>query len=314
MGGGEQPVLEIRRVAHTLDVLGEVPRWHPTDKALWWIDLFKPAVHRFDPAGGQVSSWVPPMKLGSYAFARHGKLLLAGRDGLCLYDPESGRAQTLGHPEAGRPENLLNDGRADRRGRFWVGSMNKMIEKPSGNLLRICTAGDAVDVQVMDSGFWVSNGIAWSPDDRHLYFADSHTKIIWVYDFDLDSGSLGERRIFADTSDMPGVPDGASVDQDGFVWSARFDGAAVIRYDPSGKIERKIDLPVSRPTACTFGGEDLTTLYVTTARFRLPPATLDAQPDSGALLAVEVGIRGQPEPYPTSEPHSTSRKRGRASS
>ena len=284
---------DIRRVAHTMDVLGEVPRWHPAAKALWWIDLFKPAVHRLDPASGEVTSWTPPMKLGSYAFRQDGRLLLAGREGLCLYDPESGAAEMLGHPEAGHPENLLNDGRADRLGRFWVGSMNKMIETPSGNLLRISAAGDA---QVMDSGFWVSNGVAWSPDDRLLYFADSHTKVIWVYDFDLETGTLGERRVFADTSEVPGVPDGASVDSEGFLWSARFDGAAVIRYDPEGKVERRIALPVPRPTACTFGGDDLTTLYVTTARFRLPPEVLDAHPDSGGLLAIDVGIRGQPEP------------------
>jgi L-arabinonolactonase len=150
---------------------------------------------------------------------------------------------------------------------------------------------------LMDSGYWVFNGIAGDPDGTRLYCADSHTKNIWAYDFDIEAGSLGERKVFADTSDMPGVPDGASVDADGFLWSARFDGSMVVRYDPDGKVERTLALPVTRPAALTFGGDNLSTLYVTTARFRLPEETLAAEPDAGGLLSIDVGIRGLPEPF-----------------
>lgn len=279
--------------ARTEDVLGEVPLWHPAERALYWIDLFKPAIHRLDPASGAVGSWTPPMKLGSLAFCRDGRLLLAGRDGLAKFDTATGGMELLGHPDADRPENILNDGRADAVGRFWVGSMNKMLSGPTGRLFRVLPDRTWT---VAAEDIWVPNSIAWSPDGRRMFFADSHRKLIWAWDFDMGSGTLGERRLFADTSDMPGVPDGSAVDVEGFLWNARFDGGCVVRYDPDGRVERTIDLPVSRPSACAFGGADLKTLYVTTARFRLPPDRLAAEPLAGGLLAIEAGVAGLPEP------------------
>jgi sugar lactone lactonase YvrE len=129
-----------------------------------------------------------------------------------------------------------------------------------------------------------------------MYFADSHVKTIFVYDFDLVGGTIGPRRIFATTDDRPGVPDGSSVDAEGFVWNAVFDGGCVVRYAPDGRIVSTVPLPVSRPTACTFGGPDLATLYVTTARFRLAPDKLAAEAQAGGLLAVDVGVKGLSEP------------------
>ena len=283
----------IRCVAQTADVLGEVPLWHPGEGALYWIDLFKPAVHRLDPATGDVRSWTPPMKLGSIGLRAAGGLLLAGRDGLLLTDPDLAVTGFLGHPDGDRPENILNDGRVDPAGRFFVGSMNKMLEKPSGRLFRVEPDGRST---VVADGIWVPNSLAFSPDGRTMYFADSHEKRIYAYPFDPDTGDLGARRLFADTADEPGVPDGSAVDADGFLWNARFDGSAVIRYDPDGRVERRVALPVTRPSACTFGGEDLSTLYVTTARFRLPADVLAREPDAGGLLAVATDVRGLEEP------------------
>ena len=129
-----------------------------------------------------------------------------------------------------------------------------------------------------------------------MYFADSHVKTIFVYDFDLAAGTIGPRRIFATMDDRPGVPDGSSVDAEGFIWNAVFDGGCVVRYAPNGRISRTVQLPVSRPTACAFGGADLATLYVTTARFRLAPDKLAAETHAGGLLALDVGVKGLPEP------------------
>jgi sugar lactone lactonase YvrE len=283
---------DIACVAQTNDVLGEVPRWHAVERALYWIDAFKPAVHRLDPARGTLESWTPPEKLGSFAPCAGGGLLIAGRNGLARYDPRGGRLDRIADPEAGGAVNILNDGRCDARGRFWVGSMSKTMARASGRLYRLARGR----LDAVDDGIWVSNGVCFSPDDSKMYFADSHVKTIFVYDFDLDAGTLGERRVFAAAGDRPGVPDGSSVDADGFVWNAVFDAGCLVRYAPDGRVDRTVALPVSRPTACAFGGPDLATLYVTTARFRLGPEKLAAEAYAGGLLALDVAARGLPEP------------------
>ncbi len=284
-------MVDVACVAHTKDILGEVPRWHPVERALYWIDAFKPAIHRLDPASGQLDSWTPPEKLGSFAPHAGGGLLIAGRNGLAHYDPATGRLDRLVDPEAGGAVNILNDGRCDRLGRFWVGSMSRTMERASGRLYRL----EHGRLDAIDDGIWVANGVCWSPDDTRMYFADSHLKTIFVYDFDLAAGAIGPRRVLATMDDRPGVPDGSSVDAEGFVWNAVFDGGCLIRYAPDGRIDRTVPLPVSRPTACAFGGADLATLYVTTARFRLAPDKLATEADAGGLLALDVGVKGLPE-------------------
>lgn len=285
-------MVEIACVAHTRDVLGEVPRWHPVERMLYWIDAFKPAVHRLDQMSGKLESFTPPEKLGSFAPCAGGGLLIAGRGGLARYDPASGRLDRIVDPENGGAVNILNDGRCDRNGRFWVGSMSKTMEHASGRLYRLQQGR----IETIDDGIWVANGLCWSPDDRRMYFADSHVRTLFVYDFNLAVGKIGPRRIFATMDDRPGVPDGSSVDAEGFVWNAVFDGGCVVRYAPDGRIDRTVALPVSRPTACAFGGANLATLYVTTARFRLAPEKLAAEMHAGGLLALDVGVKGLPEP------------------
>lgn len=285
-------MFEVASVAHTMDVLGEVPRWHPTERALYWIDAFKPAIHRLDPATGKLESWTPPEKLGSFAPRVGGGLLIAGRGGLAHYYPISGKLERIVDPENGGAINILNDGRCDRQGRFWVGSMSKTMERASGRLYRL----ERGHLDAVDDGIWVANGVCWSPDDKHMYLADSHVKTVFVYDFDLAAGTIGPRRIFATQGDRLGVPDGSSVDAEGFVWNAVFDGGCLVRYAPDGSVATTVPLPVSRPTACTFGGPGLATLYVTTARFRLTPDKLAAEALAGSLLALDVGVKGLPEP------------------
>lgn len=278
-------------IANTADVLGEVPIWSVREQALYWIDAFKPGLHRLDPATGAVTSWTPPVKFGSFALRAGGGMLLASRGGLGWFDPASSTFELVHNPESDRPNNLLNDGRCDRRGRFWVGSMDKMIERPSARLYRFDPDRTC---HVMQDDIFLSNGIAFSPDDRTMYFADSHHKAIYRYDFDLAAGTIANRRVFA-TSEH-GVPDGACVDREGFLWSVEFHASRVVRYAPDGRIDRTIDLPVTQPTACTFGGADLSTLFVTTALLRLKDAERAAQPHAGGLLAIDVGVKGLEEP------------------
>ncbi|HUK07860.1 MAG TPA: SMP-30/gluconolactonase/LRE family protein [Stellaceae bacterium] len=284
---------EIVCAARTSDVLGEVPAWCAREGALYWIDAMKPAIHRFVPASGALTSWTPPQKLGSFALRRNGGFLLASRIGLAVFDPTTGSFEVVANPEADRPNNILNDGRCDRRGRFWVGSMDKMLERVTGRLYRLDPDHSC---RVMEDDIWLFNGLCWSPDDRLLYFADSERRAIYAYDFDLDDGVVSNRRLFASTEGTPGVPDGATVDAEGFMWSAQFDSGSLIRYAPNGMIDRVVELPVSRATSCVFGGERLETLYVTSARFRLSEERLRAEPMAGSLLALDVGVRGLPEP------------------
>ena len=284
--------MDVACVAHTDDVLGEVPRWHALENALYWIDALKPAIHRLDPARGEVESWAPPEKLGSFAPSAGGGLIIAGRNGFALYDPHGSSFERIADPEDKAAENILNDGRCDSRGRFWAGSMTKTMRRASGRLYRVARG----HVDALDDGIWVSNGVAWSPDDKTMYFADSHVHTIFAYDYDIATGAIGRRRGFADTRDRPGVPDGASADADGFLWVAMFDGACLARFAPDGRLDRTVPVPVSRPTACAFGGPDLRTMYVTTARFRLAPEKLAVEPYAGGLLALDVGVQGLPEP------------------
>jgi sugar lactone lactonase YvrE len=281
---------DIACVAHTADVLGEVPIWSAREAALYWIDAFKPALHRLEPATGRVTSWTPPVKLGSFALRAGGGMVLASRAGLGLYDPATGSFELVHNPEADRPNNWLNDGRCDRRGRFWVGSMDRMIQQPSARLYRFDPDRAC---HVMADGIWLTNTVAFSPDDRALYVGDSHLKTIFRYDFDLAAGTIANRRPFAVIDH--GIPDGSCVDADGFLWNAQFDAGQVVRYAPDGRIDRTIALPVTRPTSCTFGGADLATLFVTTATFRLSEAERAAQPLAGGVLAIDAGVTGLPD-------------------
>jgi len=268
-----------------------VPRWHAGENALYWIDAFKPAVHRYDPVTGKTESWTPQDKLGSFAPCAEGGLLLAGRNGFVIYDPRTDRYDRISDPEDGAKVNILNDGRCDSRGRFWVGSMSRTIQSPTGSLYRL----EHGKTQKFGNTIWVANGVAFGPDDKVMYFADSHLHTIFAYEFDVEAGTAGARREFAKV-DRKGSPDGASVDAEGFLWIALFDGGCVARYAPDGRLDRVVDMPVSRPTAVAFGGPGLRTLYVTTARFRITPEKLASETHAGGLLALDVGVAGLPEP------------------
>jgi sugar lactone lactonase YvrE len=284
---------DVRVAANTEDVLGEVPVWDADAGCLWWTDVFRPAIHRLDVASGEVKSWTPPDKVHSFALRQQGGLVIAGRKGFALYDPQSGKHEPLHDPREDKEGTLLNDGRADRQGRFWAGSMDKMLKCPSGQLFRLDADGSS---HAAADGITLSNGVAFSPDGGTLYCADSVPRNIYAYDLEAESGTLSNKRLFAETGSMPGVPDGATVDAEGFLWSARFDGSRVLRYAPDGSIAGEIELPVSRVTSCALGGPDLKTLYITSAFFRLSEEQRAKQPLAGALFAVEVEVPGVVEP------------------
>jgi L-arabinonolactonase len=275
------------------NLVGECPIWKSDERALYWIDVRRPSIQRLDSSGA-FSTWMMPRLIGSFAFRRNGGIIAALENGFCTVNLASGAVESVVNPEPAQHDNRLNDGKCDRRGRFWCGSLNKSRTAPSGSLYRL--DGD-LSFRRVDTGFYVSNGIAFSPDDTLLYFADTWGEVVYVYDLDLRKGAVSNRRVYLSTRDMPGRVDGATVDEDGFYWCALVEDWAVARWDPAGRLDRLIRLPVRTPTMCAFGGDNMDVLYVTTASALLSADERLAQPLAGAVFAVHgLGVWGLAEP------------------
>ncbi|MBK4720915.1 SMP-30/gluconolactonase/LRE family protein [Azospirillum sp. YIM DDC1] len=274
--------------------LGECPIWCPTTRRLWWIDVARPTLWRFDPATGASENWPLSKPPAAIALRRSGGLLILFRRGYALIDaPPPGAAigQTHGLDLG---EERFNDGKVAPDGRMWVGSMDRALKSPIGRLYRF-TPDDGADsgLQPMDEGFVLSNGLGWSPDGRALYFAETRSKHVYKYDRDPVSGAIGTRQLFT-TLDGEGVPDGLTVDAAGHIWIAAFGGSAVHRFRPDGSLASRTALPVEHPTSCTFGGDDLRVLYITSAR-RGIEGNARAMPQAGGLWAVRLDVAGLPE-------------------
>lgn len=282
--------LQVEVAARGADRLGECPLWDEREAMLWWVDSRWPAVKRLDPATGAVMMLVLPEVVGSIAFRETGGLLAATKSGLHFMDVASGALEARVHPEAHLPGNRFNDGRCDRAGRFWAGSMSDANRDPVGSLYRF----DAdLSCTKLRNAVIIPNSLAFSPNGRTMYFADTNRHTIWAYDYDPASGAATAERVFADTGS--GRPDGSCVDAEGGLWNAEYGAWRLVRYTPAGKVDRVVELPVANPTCCCFGGEDLGTLYVTTATQRLAPEDLARQPLAGSVLALRPGARGLAE-------------------
>lgn len=286
----------IQCVVQGADILGEVPLWCDRTRKLWWIDARRPALQSYDPATGRHAAirLLPDLVVGSIALRQSRGFLMATSRGFYLYDPDSGEPPApAGNPEADLPEHRLNDGKCDRRGRFWVGSMHDTRREPLGKLY--CLEPDGRCTARLD-GIVVPNALCWSLDDRRMYFADTHRQIIWVFDYDLDDGVFSNQRVFKDWSFQPGRPDGATVDAEGYLWHAMVATGQVVRLAPDGSVDRVIQLPVSHATCPAFGGPGLDRLFVTSHSQRLPAEQLAREPLAGSLFMLDVGVKGVAEP------------------
>jgi sugar lactone lactonase YvrE len=282
--------IQVEVAARGADRLGECPLWDERERMLWWVDSRWPAVKRLDPATGAVMMLVLPEIVGSIAFVESGGLLAATKSGIHVLDAASGALEAKVDPERDMLDNRFNDGRCDRAGRFWAGTMSNVNREPVGALYRFevdftCTK--------LRNAIVVPNSLAFSPDGRRMYFADTWRNTIWSYDYDPADGAATNARVFADQG--AGRPDGSCVDAEGCLWNADYGASRLVRYTPAGKVDRTVTLPVTNPTCCCFGGEDLRTLYVTTATQRLAPEDLAGQPLAGSLLALRPGVQGLAE-------------------
>lgn len=286
------------RISESPARLGECPVWSPDENVLYWIDIDGRKIHRYDPSTGSQQVREMPARPGSLALSSDpNRLLLAMEHELVWVDWDSGATSgflTLEPPATG---NRLNDGRCDPAGRFVVGSMfaDTRAARMTGLLHRVDASGVA---ETLGRGIGVANGLAFDPTLGRMYFADTFTDRVVVWDYDEASGRRGNERTFLDYSELPGKPDGACVDVDGCYWSASVFGSAVIRVTPAGKIDRRVELPVLMPTMPAFGGSDLKTLYITSIGTRQAGTGQTANGGfvGGETLAVDVGVQGIQEP------------------
>ncbi len=270
------------RVQAPVCTLGEGPVWDDRDQSLYWVDILESRVHRM-AADGSFSSWDTGQPVGAVVPRASGGLVVAVRDGFMALDPASGALTMLAEVEKDRPDNRMNDGACDRAGRFYAGTMAFDESPEAGALYRL---DPDLSVTTLLTGIGTSNGIGWSPDDRLMYYIDSQAHRVDVLDYDPATGRIGGRRPFKAVGEGEVVPDGLTVDADGGVWVAVWEGYALLHLDPAGQLIETLDLPAARVTSCVFAGPDLDRLYITTAS--------GPGESAGALFVCEPGVTGQP--------------------
>jgi sugar lactone lactonase YvrE len=284
---------EVECVVDCANKLGEVPLWDVSEQALYWVDIEGQFLHRLTPATGKVERWSMPERISSFALRENGGLVVAFASGIAFYDLQTQGIEWIARPEAHLPGNRFNEGKVDRKGRFWVGSMDDSLIHHTANLYRL---DPDLTLHRMLGEIGISNCFVWSRENDRFWFADTLDKQVFTFDYDHENGTIANRRLFADTTGLGYGPDGGTIDEEGYIWIAMWDGWKVSRFASDGRLDREVRLPVEKPTSCMFGGPDLSTLYVTTAFWDLTPEERKRQPLAGGLFALDVGVRGLPEP------------------
>lgn len=280
------------------NILGEGVQWNPRDGSFWWTDIHGKRLYRHHLASNQTSFIATPERVGTFAFlAGDDRLMVAFETGFALFHPVTGALDWKHRPEAGGTGRRFNDGRVDRQGRFWAGTLVENADKAGENSAALWRLDRDGSLHRMLDGVSIANGLCWSPDSTILYFADSPTQKISRFDFDAATGAMTNRRLFAHTA--PGhYPDGAIIDAEGHMWSAQWGGHKVLRLDPTGAVRTVLEMPVEQPTCIAFGGPDLSIACVTSARDGLSPAALESQPAAGHAFLYQMDVKGLAElPY-----------------
>ena len=288
---------DVECVLQMQNAFGESPVWSAAERALYWVDVKAPAVHRLEPGIGDVCTWPMLEDIGAIALRRAGGLIAGMRSGFYTINLSTGTRRLVSNPLLNEPRLRFNDGKCDRAGRFWCGTLDDSDFQPVGSLYRL----DANHVyQKLEGGFVLVNGIAWSPDNKTMYVADSRREIVYQYDFSLADGTIENRRPFISTESVLGRVDGATVASDGTYWCAHVRGGQVAQYDPAGTLIQTISMPVRYPLMCAFGGPAMDILFVTTSAAMVGPDESCAQPLAGSLFAIHgTGSTGISEPFYT---------------
>lgn len=274
-------------------LLGEGPVWDANNNIISWIDLLNGIIHEYDTQKQSHRMIELGDIVGAVALTKKGNYLAALKSGLSIVDRTTGKINFLQHPEKHIPTNRFNDGKCDPHGRFWVGTMSMTEDPGAGN---VYVFDDQNTCTKRIESVTISNGLAWSSDHTILYYIDTPTFQVVAYDYDEATGNINNKRTVVRIPNSEGYPDGMTIDSEGMLWIAHWDGAQVARWDPStGKKIYSIALPVDRVTSCTFGGDDLSDLYITTASVGLTEKQIEEQPLAGALFVIKnSGFNGFP--------------------
>jgi sugar lactone lactonase YvrE len=283
---------EIRCAVEGRAILGEGPSWDASAGRLYWFDIKGRRLHWHEP-GGLAGHYELTVRASIAVPRRKGGLIIVAEDGLSTFDPATGRMTLIEPVEPLPPGFRSNDGKIDVAGRLWWSVMDDDGGRRPGFVYRRDPGHPSVR---MEAGIHIANTCCCSPDGRTFYLADSARRTLYAYALDPRTGALGERRVFAHTRGEAGSPDGSAVDAAGYLWNAQWGGRRLVRYAPDGSIDRIVEVPVEQPSSCAFGGKDLATLYITTAREGLSDQALADQPWAGSLLAFEPGVAGLPLP------------------
>ena len=275
--------------------LGESPVWCPQSQTLFWINCeAEPTLFRMDPASGEVQQWPMPERIGTVILREQGGIIVALASGLYNFDPQTQALDLIAaNPQ---PDTIvLHEGKCDRQGRLWIGSLSKRMQSHGelGGASFFRLEGDQLISEI--SGLSVSNGLAWSPDGTVMYHTDTPAATVWAYDYNINTGVPTNRRVLF-THSGPGGLDGAAVDADGGYWVALFQGGCVQRYTPSGQLDREITLPMSQPTMPAFGGKDYKTMFITSTQYRKSVQEKQQEPLLGAVFTIDSVAQGLPEP------------------
>ncbi|MDP9154926.1 MAG: SMP-30/gluconolactonase/LRE family protein [Pseudomonadota bacterium] len=295
-------MIETRLIVDANNHLGEGPLWDVKEQRLYWIDSTAAEISSCRADGSDTKRYFVPRHIGSMALREQGGAVVALANGLHFYDFDAQTVKLIADPESDDTETRFNDGKVDRRGRFIAGTMAYDFDRydadrgqrssRSGALYRLDTNGK---VTRLDGGISCSNGPCWSPDNRTFYFTDTYDRQMYAYDYDIETGAVANRRVFASARDMAGTFDGATVDAEGYVWSALVFGGRILRFAPDGALDRVVPFPVRNLTSVMFGGPDLDILFVTTMgrpMWGIP----QKERDKGGLFAVTgLGVKGLPE-------------------
>jgi sugar lactone lactonase YvrE len=288
------------------NALGESPFWQPHEKMLYWVDIPGKKLQRTQPGSGVVDAWPMPSEPGCMAPAQSAGLVIALRDGIYRAHTWGGELKLIQRFEHDPATTRFNDGKADALGRFWAGTMFEPRTSASAELFALdCRQGPAPQVQRMAVGATIANGLAWSPDNTSVYWTDTTRGLIRAWDWDAPTNRMTRERVFHQFLDKPvgwkygagtylGRPDGAAVDAQGNYWVAMFEGRRVLKLGPDGHILQDIALPAQCPTMPCFGGDDLQTLFVTTASYGRSAPELAELPDSGCVFSMRVDVPGLP--------------------
>ena len=286
-------------VVHARPMLvGESPLWHPAERNIYWVDIAGYTVHRIHPLTGEHREWLMPSEPAALALHPHGGLVVALREGFVRLDTASGEIALIAPAPYDTARSRFNDGKVDAAGRFWVGTIYEPRDQQAAAMY--CLEKGVFSLK-WSGGMTNSNGLAFSPDGRAMYHADTTAHRIDRYIFDVESGTVSHPQRFQQFSsdkanNYGGRPDGAAVDSEGAYWCAMFEGSRLLRFSPEGQLLREVTLPLRCPTMLAFGGDDLRTLYITSASHGRPAQEREQYPLSGCVLSMQVDVAGRAEP------------------